>query len=61
MKVQITFKDPDSLQDQLHEQIPDQDEYERVSDMCIKWFKYSEYLTVEIDTEKDTIVVVPNR
>lgn len=60
MEIKITFKDPDSLHDQLHEQIRDQDEYERVSDMCAKWFKYSEYLTVAIDTEKETISVVPN-
>jgi len=32
---------------------------EKVSDKCDRWFKYSEYLTVEIDTEAMTCVVVP--
>lgn len=58
MKFQITFKDPDSLHDQMHEQIPDQDEYEAASDLVAKWFKYSEYITVEIDTKAKTCVVI---
>lgn len=32
-----------------------------ISDLCAtKWFRYGEYLTVEIDTESKTCVVVPN-
>lgn len=27
---------------------------------CSKWFEYSEYLTVEIDTDLETAVVVDN-
>ena len=30
-----------------------------LKDLCEKWFKYGEYLTVEIDTEAQTITVVP--
>jgi hypothetical protein len=31
---------------------------EAVETLCRKWFRYGEYLTVEIDTEKETCVVV---
>lgn len=33
----------------------------KVLDLCGKWFRYSEYLTVEIDTEAKTCTVVPER
>lgn len=29
------------------------------ADVCGRWFKYSEYLTVEIDTDAGTAVVCP--
>lgn len=31
---------------------------EKVAELCSKWFKYSEYLTVEIDTDLMTCTVV---
>lgn len=31
----------------------------KVRELCNKWFKYSEYLTVEIDTEAGTCTVLP--
>ena len=34
---------------------------DKVSDKCDRWFRYSEYLTVEIDTEAMTCVVVPEK
>lgn len=30
---------------------------EKVSELCSKWFEYSEYLTIEIDTELKTATV----
>ncbi len=30
---------------------------EKIGELCAKWFEYSEYLTVEIDTDKKTIEV----
>lgn len=33
----------------------------KVSEMCGKWFQYGEYLTVEIDTEAGTCVVLENK
>lgn len=32
---------------------------EKVREQASRWFQYGEYLTVEIDTEKNTIRVVP--
>jgi len=32
---------------------------ERVAERVGRWFKYSEYVTIEIDTDADTAVVVP--
>ena len=29
--------------------------------ICGKWFRYGEYLTVEVDTDNDTITVVGNK
>lgn len=34
---------------------------ENVADSCCAWFKYGEYLTVEVDTDAKTCVVVPNK
>ncbi len=31
----------------------------KLSEVARRWFEYSEYLTVEIDTEADTIAVIP--
>ena len=47
--------------------VDDQDEREalikvrvdKVQIICKKWFKYGEYLTVEIDTDAETCTVVP--
>ena len=32
---------------------------DEINSFCREWFKYGEYLTVEIDTDKKTCVVVP--
>jgi hypothetical protein len=32
---------------------------EKLSELCRNWFEYGEYLTVEIDTDAQTIAVVP--
>lgn len=34
---------------------------EAIQKICNSWFKYGEYLTVEIDTEAVTCVVVPTK
>lgn len=77
MKFRVSMKDPDTLYDAIAEAVRselkqlglDQDELElleesrfkKVSDICDQWFRYGEYLEVEIDTEAKTCVVVPPR
>ena len=75
MKFKVYMKDPDVLHDGIEEALdedlkssglPDDEQealreirFEKASDVASKWFQYGEYLTVEIDTEKETIRVVP--
>lgn len=63
----------DAVEDQIKEQfsdIPDVEvddlegikerRCERIDELCSKWFKYGEYLEVEIDTDAKTCTVVEN-
>lgn len=75
MIFKVYMKDPDVLQEGIEEAIdadleasglPDDEQealreirYEKAADVASKWFQYGEYLAVEIDTEKETIRVVP--
>jgi hypothetical protein len=74
MKFQVQMKDPDTLHDAIDDairelKIPElsEDEMEAVREkrkeavgsLCATWFEFGEYLTVEIDTEAKTCVVVP--
>jgi hypothetical protein len=75
MKIQITFKDPDALIDCIADGVRENfdkgaltdEEAEAVIEkrekiahsVASKWFKYGEYLTVEIDTDTGTCVVIP--
>lgn len=69
------MKDPDTLYDCMREAIvaslpPGLSKSERealvpirtdeVAKVCARWFRYGEYLEVEIDTEAQTCVVVEN-
>lgn len=73
MKFTVMMKDPDVLHDAIDEVIAnlhveglDADELEdvkesrknKVRDLCGKWFRYGEYLAVEIDTDAETCTVV---
>lgn len=75
MIFKVYMKDPDVLHDGIEEAVdeelkgsglPDDEQealreirVEKAIDVAGTWFKYGEYLTVEIDTEKETIRVVP--
>ena len=68
MKIQVTLKDPDSLNDEITDGVvreyPNEDpdiRAEKIADiriMSCKWFKYGEYVTIEIDTETETAKVL---
>lgn len=77
MKFRVTMKDPDALDEPIEDAVkeaPDlaslpEDEREilqehrKVSlrEIASRWFEYGEYLTVEIDTDAKTCVVVEAR
>lgn len=76
MKIQITMKDPDGCYDcmrnaakeSLPEGLSDSEQAllfdERESEIhriCAQWFRYGEYLSVEIDSEAGTCTVLPSR
>lgn len=77
MKFRVTMKDTDTLHDAIQAAVDaefanlplDDDEREAVAERrrekaqsaCRTWFRYSEYITVEIDTDANTCVVVPDR
>jgi len=59
MKLNITFKNPDSVTDSIREAANgNEDLIEELEDIACKWIKYGEYLTVEIDTETKSIRVL---
>lgn len=73
MKFKVTMKNPDAVGNALNkaaeeivnnngtldDDIPDavEREYGKLGELCSKWFKYDEYLTVEIDTVAKTATV----
>lgn len=77
MKFKVQMKDPDCLYNAVDEAVKksladlglDEDELEplvekrseKVRDLCGEWFRYGEYLTVEIDTDAKTCIVVKPR
>lgn len=65
MKLRVTMKSPDALSDAIHDatrHLTDRDEreaqYEDAYEAASPWFKYGEYLTVEIDTETGSAHIV---
>ena len=60
MKIRLVFKTPDVIEAFVNEQdIRDVDEKQDIAEACKPWVKYGECITVEIDTDKHTCVVVP--
>lgn len=73
MIFRVTMKCPDALEraieeaakNEMYGEIDEDRDYEQYRQhveeatvLCNKWFKYGEYITVEIDTEAKTCVVV---
>lgn len=75
MIFKVMMKDTDVLQEAVADAVDEklrnselpEDEQEAVRELRVekaldvagRWFEYGEYLTVEIDTDKETIRVVP--
>jgi hypothetical protein len=73
MKFTVQMKDPDCLYNSIDEAVnalafPDlsaseaeivrESRKENLRDACCRWFRYGEYLEVEVDTDAGTCVVV---
>jgi len=74
MKITVTMKDPDTMYDAVQDAVKSEvemlnlpeDEYDALIELradkerekLSKWFRYSEYLAVEFDTEKMTATVL---
>lgn len=74
MKIKVTMKDPDTMFDAVQDAVKSEiatmnlpeDEQEALIELrtdkerekLSKWFRYSEYLSVEFDTEKMTATVL---
>lgn len=60
MKFKVTMKSPDAFDDAIHEalKVCTRESDEEIREICKKWFRYGEYLTVEIDTKEKTCKVV---
>ncbi len=70
MKYRVTMKSPDALHNAMNNNVRpslpdsmDDDQKDVVTNQAAKaaerWFRFGEYLTVEIDTDAMTCVVVP--
>ena len=57
MKIRLTFKTPDVLEYPSVELTPE--ELEDFKKLASNWVKYEENITVEIDTNTKTCVVIP--
>jgi hypothetical protein len=74
MKIKVTMKDPDTMYDAVQDAVKEEvemlnlpkDEYDALIELradkerekLSKWFRYSEYLSVEFDTETMTATVL---
>lgn len=50
------MKTPDCLDNATEEF--SEEEREEIKKLASRWFQYGEYVTLELDTEKETLVVV---
>lgn len=58
MKFTVQMKCPDALDCAIEESCDSDDEKERMRKVAARFFKYGEYLEVEIDTDKETATVL---
>ncbi len=59
MKLRITFKNPDAVDTAIQDAELTEGVAEEVRAVTDKFVKYGEYITIEVDTVKDTAVVMP--
>ena len=57
MKINLTFKHPDAVFEALCNL--SEEEQETAQEVIKKFVEYGEYITVQVDTESETAVVLP--
>lgn len=58
MKITVSMKCPDALDQAINEATSTMQEEAEIKKLCDKWFKWGEYVTLEIDTDTGTCVVL---
>lgn len=64
MKLRLTFKTPDVIDQFLDNLILEDDgvwNKENIKDKLSKWIKYGEYITIEFDIDNQTATVIENK
>lgn len=59
MKIKVTFKTPDAL-DYALEGVPEEGR-DFAREQCARWIRFDECVTIEVDTNAGTAVVLPAR
>lgn len=61
MKYRIRMKTPDCLDYAESYQLykDEVEDCEAFAELCDRWFQYGEYVTLEVDVDKKTCVVIP--
>ena len=57
MRFVITLKTPDAVENAI-EDIMDLDEREKARELCSKWFRWGECVSIGIDTKEGTATVI---
>jgi hypothetical protein len=59
MKIRISMKTPDCIDNAMHELAISDREVDDIRRISKKFFRYDECVELEIDTETETCIVVP--
>lgn len=58
MKFQVSMKCPDALDQAINNATDTIQEEAEIKKLCEKWFKWGEYVTLEINTDAKTCIVL---
>ena len=58
MKVTLTFKQPDVVDDAIQDENLSDEDAQAVRCLCKEYIEYGEYIRIEIDTDKQTAEVL---
>jgi ABC-type amino acid transport substrate-binding protein len=58
MKITVSMKCPDALDQAINDATDTMQEWAEIKKLCEKWFKWGEYVTLEIDTDAGTCIVL---